>query len=98
MEKRPFQAKVNGEITVTRYGQLMRRAQATLRREGETSGEYFRRQLQFLVANGTRQESEDAASLLNAINKVNARGGNLNAVSPDMRREVARWLPLVNQK
>ena len=98
MEKRLFQAKVNGEITVTRYGQLMRRAQATLRREGETSGEYFRRQLQFLVANGTRQESEDAASLLNAINKVNARGGNLNAVSPDMRREVARWLPLVNQK
>ncbi|MCS5644447.1 MAG: hypothetical protein NZ807_14480 [Dehalococcoidia bacterium] len=98
IEKRLFQAKVNGEITVNQHAALMTRAYAKLRRGGETSGDYWRRQLQFLVANGTRQESEDTASLLNAINKVNARGGNLNAVSPDLRREVSYWLPFVNQK
>jgi len=96
LEKRLFQAVVEGELTGKQSEQLRRRAQAKLKLEGETPGEYYRRQLQFLLDHGTRQEREDTASLVNAIEKARVRG--LNAVSPDMRREVARWLPLVTQE
>ena len=95
-QKERWQAMFDGEITLQQYGDAMRRAHAGLKLEGETPGEYYRRQLQFLLDHGTRQERIDTARLVNAIEEARQRG--LNAVSPDMRREVSQWLQLVTQE